>query len=171
MASVVPAKARTEMAGDNEFWRFSLRVYAAPGVAAECLAVQERHDVDVNVLLFCAWLAAERGIAVTSADIGMCKRVVSDWHSRAVKPLRVARQAMKGLTGAEGVRTNVKALELETERIEQQMLFTLACERWAVRGAALPADALRANIDLFLQSHGAPGSQAVPHLLAAAAAT
>ena len=42
---------------DNAFWKFSLAVYAAPGVPEECLAVQERYGVDVNVLLFCAWLA------------------------------------------------------------------------------------------------------------------
>jgi uncharacterized protein (TIGR02444 family) len=156
------------MQGDNEFWRFSLRVYAAPGVADECLALQERYAIDVNVLLFCAWLAAERRIALTVDDIETCKRCVSEWHARAVKPLRAARQTMKGLTGAESVRADVKALELATERIEQDMLFALAGERWPQHGDAQPGEALRGNLDRFLQNHGAVGSQAVPHLLSAA---
>ena len=54
---------------DNAFWKFSLAVYATPGVAGECLAVQESLGVDVNVLLFCAWLAAARKVALTPGDI------------------------------------------------------------------------------------------------------
>jgi uncharacterized protein (TIGR02444 family) len=159
------------MTADNDLWRFSLRVYAAPGVADECLALQERYGIDVNVLLFCTWMAAERRSILSTDDIEYCQRAVTDWHARAVKPLRTARQAMKGLAGAEAVRTQVKALELESERLEQDMLFALAVERWPERGDAETADALRTNIDRYLQSHGAPGSQAVPHLMAAAATT
>jgi uncharacterized protein (TIGR02444 family) len=47
---------------ENDFWRFSLRIYRAPGVADECIAVQERYGIDVNLMLFCAWLAAERNL-------------------------------------------------------------------------------------------------------------
>jgi uncharacterized protein (TIGR02444 family) len=43
----------------NPFWRFSLAVYKAPGVAAECLALQETLGNDVKVLLFCAFLGAQ----------------------------------------------------------------------------------------------------------------
>jgi uncharacterized protein (TIGR02444 family) len=41
---------------DNPFWNFSLAVYAAPDVAAECLALQSALNIDANSLLFCAWL-------------------------------------------------------------------------------------------------------------------
>jgi hypothetical protein len=76
---------------------------------------------------------------------------------------------MKGLAEAEAIRTQVKALELEAERREQEMLFALAEERWPNQGDAKSADALRSNVDRFLHMRGAPGSQAVPHLIAAAA--
>ena len=45
-----------ELQYDNEFWRFSLAIYKPPDVAAECLALQEAVGLDVNLLLFCAWL-------------------------------------------------------------------------------------------------------------------
>jgi uncharacterized protein (TIGR02444 family) len=157
------------MTGDNSLWRFSLRTYAAPGVADDCLALQERYGIDVNVLLFCAWLGAERRIVINMDEIESCERAVANWYARAVKPLRAARQAMKGLAEAEAIRTQVKALELEAERREQEMLFALAEERWPNQGDAKSADALRSNVDRFLHMRGAPGSQAVPHLIAAAA--
>jgi uncharacterized protein (TIGR02444 family) len=157
------------MTGDSSFWRFSLRIYAAAGVADECLVLQEQYGIDVNVLLFCTWLGVERRIAMSADEIESCERGVADWQARTVKPLRAARQAMKGLAAAEGLRTQVKALELEAERLEQEMLFALADEHWPDHGDAAATDALRSNLDRFLHMHGAPGSQAVPHLVAAAA--
>jgi uncharacterized protein (TIGR02444 family) len=41
---------------DNPFWRFSLAVYAAPGVAPEFLALQDMRAIAINLLLFGAWL-------------------------------------------------------------------------------------------------------------------
>jgi uncharacterized protein (TIGR02444 family) len=38
----------------NAFWDFSLKVYAAAGVADECILLQDRFGIDVNLLLFCA---------------------------------------------------------------------------------------------------------------------
>lgn len=53
---------------ENRFWRFSLAVYAAPGVADECLALQERCGIDVNILLFCAWVGGARRILLTPSE-------------------------------------------------------------------------------------------------------
>lgn len=36
---------------DHPFWDFSLEVYPREGVGAACLALQARHEIDVNVLL------------------------------------------------------------------------------------------------------------------------
>jgi uncharacterized protein (TIGR02444 family) len=156
------------MTDESDFWRFSLRVYAAPGVAPECLSLQDRFGIDVNVLLFCAWLGVERGIALTADDLQECERAVSEWHSRCVRPLREARRAMKGLPGVEDIRAEIKKLELEAEKREQQTLYALALQRWPEHGNAAERDALRYNLDLFLTAHGASGVDIVPSLLAAA---
>ena len=113
---------------DNAFWKFSFAVYAAPGVADECLAMQESHGIDVNVLLFCAWLAAARKVALTPRDIAAIGAQVGAWHDSAVKPLRGVRRYMKNVPGGDvaALRTRVKAAELEAEQIEQAMLFAYA---------------------------------------------
>jgi uncharacterized protein (TIGR02444 family) len=156
------------MPADNEFWRFSLRVYAAPGVAEECLALQERAGIDVNVLLFCAWLGAERGVALDASNLHDCERAVSEWHDRVVRHLREARCAMNGLAGGDDIRAQVKKLELEAERLEQESLYAFAAQRWPARGGAEPRQASRDNLDLFLRAHGAIGTGGAAALLAAA---
>lgn len=151
---------------DNAFWQFSLAVYAAAGVADECLAAQESHGVDVNVLLFCAWLAFARKIALTPQDIGAIGVEVDVWHESAVKPLRSVRRYMKNVPGGDvsALRTRVKADELEAEQIEQAMLFSHAEQHWPLSGqGALPA-VLRANLETYLRAQGyrGPGGEALP---------
>jgi uncharacterized protein (TIGR02444 family) len=76
---------------DNDFWRFSLSVYAAPGVADECLALQDTRGVDVNLLLFCAWLGGARRGGMVKAEIEVAGRAVAaDAAHRVVAPFPVA---------------------------------------------------------------------------------
>jgi uncharacterized protein (TIGR02444 family) len=151
---------------DNAFWKFSLAVYAAPGVADECLAVQESHAVDVNVLLFCAWLASARRVALTAADIDAIGALVGEWHKSAVKPLRGVRRYMKNVPGGDvaTLRTRAKAAELEAEQIEQSMLFSYAEQHWPqTEQTALPA-ALGSNLGTYLRAQGyrGPGGEGLP---------
>lgn len=155
----------------NAFWRFSLAVYAADGVAGECLDLQARHDIDVNLLLFVVWLGASRHRIVNPSDIEGARSRIRQWHDETVRPLRSVRVALKSIDepGAQDLRARVKALELEAERIEQGALYALACELWPDAGADDPRLAARANMMMFLQSHGVsePGTTA-PRLIEAA---
>ena len=110
---------------DNDLWRFSLKVYGLEGVASECLELQELHGVNVNVLLFCAWLGTQ-AITLDRNDIEAATRIVTHWDAMVVRPLRIARQEMKADRDMATVRPHVKALELEAEQIEQAMLFAHA---------------------------------------------
>ena len=151
---------------DNAFWKFSLAVYMAPGVGDECLAVQESHGVDVNVLLFCAWLAAARKVALTPEDVEAVVAYVGAWHERAVKPLRGVRRYMKDVPGGDvaALRSRVKAAELEAEQIEQAMLFSYAEAQWPQAGQAVLPAALWTNLEMYLRAQGydGPGGEALP---------
>jgi uncharacterized protein (TIGR02444 family) len=141
---------------DNAFWQFSLAVYAAPGVADECLALQERYGVDVNVLMFSAWIGSERKIQLTPEDIGAIAAVVTPWHESAVKPLRSVRRYMKGLSQSniDNLRARVKGAELAAEQVEQAMLFAYAEERWAGAGNEPSSRAVAHNLETFLSAQG-----------------
>lgn len=143
---------------DNPFWAFSLRLYARPGVAPACLALQTRRGIDVNILLYCVWLGAERGIAIGVEDAARIAGSVADWSTSVVVPLRVIRTAMK--TDALGspkdlsdaLRNDIKRAELDAERIEQQILFT---QIWSdAPGATRSNDLARANVQAYLKYRG-----------------
>ena len=123
-----------ELPLDGPLWRFAARVYGRPGVAQACLALQQRFDADVNLLLFAAWLGAERGTPLPDALARRAQRRVDAWHEDIVRPLRAVRQRMK--TGpapapcgaTEALRDTLKAVEIGSERIELAVLETLAPE-------------------------------------------
>lgn len=111
----------------SEFWDFSLAVYARPGVAPACLALQERHGADINLLLFCCWLGASGQGAIEGERLARAARAVEAWHREVVRGLRAVRTHLKGEPGlAEALRKNVLTLELEAEHAEQLVLAGLA---------------------------------------------
>jgi len=152
----------------NPLWRFSLRTYAVPGVAPACLALQDAHGVDVNLLMFWLWAGAERGVEADGPAIGRADALIGAWRENVVLPLRAARSWMKRQPfmeeeGCARLREEIKRRELEAEQVEQAMLH-----RWAgtLEPARRPAQELaRANLAAFLRHAGAGD---VPEALAAA---
>jgi uncharacterized protein (TIGR02444 family) len=115
----------------SPFWRFSLRFYRQPGVADACIALQDGCGVDVNILLFFLWLAtAKRSVPAATAQ-AVCAQAGA-WHDDVVVPLRTLRRRLKEGSSlvehntAELFRTKIKAVELESERLQQEALFGLA---------------------------------------------
>jgi uncharacterized protein (TIGR02444 family) len=135
------------------FWAFSLAIYAAPGVAEDCLALQDRHGLDVNIALFCCWHGWSGRGRLTAAEIAAAEARVVDWTRDIVVPLRSVRRALKPLAApaAATIRTSVKRLELDAEREEQRLLVDGA--RVAARTAD-PLDAAAANLKSYLAAHG-----------------
>lgn len=161
---------------DNPFWKFSLAVYTQPGVAAECLALQSALNIDVNVLLFCAWLGAEKNIALDDEALAAIEDQVRRWHEIVVRPLRAVRQTMKPMPemaadAVKELRKEIAAAELRAEQIEQDFLFDLAPS--LLNGPAMQADAataVSANVALFVQRNATAGSESPPTPLLIAAA-
>jgi uncharacterized protein (TIGR02444 family) len=135
---------------ENPFWLFSGAVYARLGVAEACLALQERHHLDVNLLLFCAW-AGCNGRRLDGGDLGLLRSAARPWHDQVVTPLRAARRWLKQQTSVpdtlgEAFREEVKTLELQAEMLEQLMLYQ---ELGVAPGEGTPED-VAANLWLYL---------------------
>lgn len=113
---------------DHPFWDFSLDVYARDGVAQACLALQDRHGVDVNVLLFCLWLGRAGHPALDAKTIDDITDQIADWHDEVVRALRRVRRLLKEALGPipetlqKSLRRRVQKVELEAEHIEQLAL-------------------------------------------------
>jgi uncharacterized protein (TIGR02444 family) len=149
---------------DNPFWQFSLRVYAAPGVAPECLQLQERLDLDVNVVLFAAWLGLARGVALRADDLERISAAMAGWSGDVVKALRAVRKDLKPLaadpdSAVAALRKRVADAELFAEQIEQAQLYAMAGTFDATATPGLSA--ARANITAVLAACGT-GDDAFP---------
>jgi uncharacterized protein (TIGR02444 family) len=137
---------------DSPFWRFSLGFYALPDVAPACIRLQDEGGADVNLLLFLLFVAESRSL-VTEDDIIKLDHMIAPWREDAVKLLRQLRRRLKeGIPDmppamSETFRTQIKKLELESERLEQALLereglrlsFAVAPTREAAAAANLEA--------------------------------
>ena len=165
----------------SPFWNFSLAVYGVSAVQDECLDLQDQFGLDVNLVLLCAILGAGHGVALTSDDISSARQEVRHWHEQIVCTLRAARRRLKTIElkdaeaakAAAQLRSQVKAAELESERIEQAMLEQWAAARLAAWPRGNARDAVPANLQALLAAYGIGperliAAHAMKHLIAAA---
>ena len=146
------------MPGKNSLWDFSTTVYGRDGVAPACLRLQDDHGADVNIIMYCTWIAWDHAMTLDAAAVGRIVSEVEPWKERVVEPLRVIRRDLKSAThqGIEGkaqerLRTEIKRVELRSERLQQDMLHAmsrsgLGVEEEDKRGTALE------NILQYLQT-------------------
>jgi uncharacterized protein (TIGR02444 family) len=167
---------------ESALWRFSLAVYRGAGVPEECLDVQERHGVDVNLLMLCAYAGAVEGVVLSASDVADALEATGAWHANVVRTLRQVRRTLKpwGVAGrgdlshvVEALRVKVKGAELEAEQIEQAVMWTWLRSQAGQLRHRESRQALAANVFALLVHCGATGAQAdplqaLPHLCAAA---
>lgn len=111
-----------------------MALYARDGVPEACLHLQNRHDVDVPVVLFAAFVGAVRGQTLTAAGVEAARSRVDAWHHEVVRPLRAVRQRLK--TGpapapddiTARLRSQVQRIEIDAEKIELDELDALITE-------------------------------------------
>lgn len=99
-------------------WDWAGQAYARPGVQSACLALQDDHGQCVSFLLWALWLR-DQGRAPTRQGLARAAGLARPWEDQVLKPLRVARRALKTLgpaAGPAGLYTQAQALELDTER-------------------------------------------------------
>ena len=119
---------------DNPFWEFSIRVYAESGVAEACLALQNRLGADINVVLYCLWVAQKGCGRFTRPQLREFLDRVAAWRVDVIVPLRTLRNRLKEGIGSvpadhsEIVRSTVKRAELDAEHAEQLFLASLMPE-------------------------------------------
>lgn len=160
----------SDAAASSPFWDFSLAFYAQPEVAEACLALQDRHEADVNVVLYLLFLA-RRGRLLDEADVAGVQALAEPWRRTVVEPLRGVRRALKAPVGAfepratAALRTEVKRIELAAERLQQETLERLAAADTLGRPCADRARCARTHLDIYADRIAAEGSGAAARLL------
>jgi uncharacterized protein (TIGR02444 family) len=144
---------------DTPFWRFSLHFYRQAGVAEACIALQDECGVDVNLMLFLLWLAANER-QLSAENVKELDDAVRAWRELTIIPIREVRRKLKDAPTLiedgkqEALRTKIKAIELEAERLQQEALY--ARSRSAPLGSeARAAAAARTNLAAYERVLGA----------------
>ena len=123
----------TDVAKGNPFWEFATWAYSQPGVDKAMLSLQSRMGVDINMVLFCVWLAY-RGS--NGNDLAQHLAGARAWQRDLVEPIRMCRENLKviiegpDLVGrnreaATALRERLKANELDLEALQILGLFGL----------------------------------------------
>ena len=81
-------------ASSPSLWAFACALYAQPGVESACITLQERHQRNVNLVLYCCWLGANSHVLTVPAALQVAS-FIPQWSAKWVVPLRQLRQQMK----------------------------------------------------------------------------
>lgn len=120
----------------ESFWDYSCRLYARPLVSSTCLALQNEHGLDVNLLLFATWHAHTRG-PLDAATLDAARGYSVAYSGAVVRSLRKARTwlkkqaqgmddiSMQEREGMLDLRDQIAALELHAEHFQQDRLEAL----------------------------------------------
>lgn len=110
---------------DHPFWDYALDVYGRDGVSAALIALQDRHTLDVNMLLLSLWVShSGRGI-LTESEMNHALQVSSNWNPEVVCGLRRVRILLREEVAlvprelSDAVRKQILALEIDCEHVEQ----------------------------------------------------
>jgi len=134
-------------AAGEALWRFSLALYARPGVARALIALQDRAGSDVNLVLLGLWLGAARGRRIDAGAMATAAAAIAPLNA-LVGELRALRRRLKEAADPDlaALRRQVAAAELAAERRVQHRLAASA----DLEGKADRLAAAEANLALSL---------------------
>ena len=75
-------------------WDFVLGYYRQPGVSEAAIGLQDTLGLDVNMVLFLMWLAAQKR-SLSVADIKSVGEKSRPWQHSVVVPIRAIRRLLK----------------------------------------------------------------------------
>lgn len=75
----------------NPFWDHSLDIYGRKGVSAALITFQDRHSLDVNLLLLCLWAGNSGRGVLDDAEMEHALTVSANWNPNIVCAVREVR--------------------------------------------------------------------------------
>jgi uncharacterized protein (TIGR02444 family) len=153
----------------NPLWEFSTWAYQRPGVEKACLALQNRLGIDVNIVLFCAWLAYRgTGTGSLAKYLGTALKLSREWRSNLVEPLRTSRENLKQMldtaatAGADqaavgALYERIKQCELDLEQLQTLALYATVedgDDQGVTRSPAEQRDDASNNLTVYFAATG-----------------
>jgi uncharacterized protein (TIGR02444 family) len=104
-------------------WDFVLIYYRQPGFSETAIMLQDSAGIDVNMILFLMWVAAQKR-SLSAAEVKAIGEKSHAWQRNVVVPLRGVRRLLKEnaplveAAAAQDYRKKVQALEIEGEQLQ-----------------------------------------------------
>lgn len=114
----------------HPFWSFSCQLYEQ--AKQPLLALQNRRQVNINVLLFCCWVTASDQGSLNKQDLKKLLSTIYLWHERIVLPLRELRRQLKKnprTTEHGSFISDTINIEITAEQIEQLIMTDLMLKK------------------------------------------
>jgi len=115
----------------EDFWQYSLSVYAKPLVQPALLYLQDEHQADINILLLCCYSAAGGHPALNVDFLLQAQTLTEPWRTTITEPLRALRRCLKqetslmALEEAAEIRAQILEIEVRSERMSLRQLHSL----------------------------------------------
>ena len=141
------------------FKRFALALYGSEAVADACLHLQNRHDLDVNLVLLAAFVGAQRRQRFTTSSLEAARARVDAWHREVVRPLRAVRPRLKtGPAPAPNeitahLRRRLQQVETDAEVIELDQLGALIPVLEPMPASGSATECAVAAIETVIKTH------------------
>ena len=119
----------TKFSLDNPLWNFSNKFYKRDDVRSVCLALQDEFGFDINIVLYCCWMAVSGHPIIKTEELSEIVNTTRPWQNEVISDLRKVRIRMKSNNDikfgdlSKALRDNIKDCELQAERIEQSILY------------------------------------------------
>jgi uncharacterized protein (TIGR02444 family) len=121
----------------NPLWDYATKVYGAHEVESACLALQDRFGLDVNLLLYAAWLAHSDRM-LDAEHLAALAASTRDWRDQVIRPLRTVRRQLHGKMGVADLYDGLKALEIRAEREQLDQMYVFSRSAQALPTAHQP---------------------------------
>lgn len=107
----------------QRLWEYAVERYDRAGASAALINFQDKFHANINVILWCCW-RAEQSTLLSDIEMRHALDIANSWAREISSPLRTARRALGTERYRNHARENgglydkVKAIELESERLE-----------------------------------------------------
>jgi uncharacterized protein (TIGR02444 family) len=121
----------TEASANAPIWDFVLNYYGRKGVSEALIGLQDSYGIDVNMLLFLVWMAAQRR-SLGADDVQRVSEASHAWQRSVVVPIRAVRRLLKESAPlvspdtAAAFRKKVQAVELEGEQLQLNAMASMS---------------------------------------------
>jgi len=109
---------------ENEFWDYGVEAFTGSKVGETCIALQDAHGTDSNVILLCLWRRFKGPEAAWNAVFELAET----WQRDVLRPMRNVRRTVKAMNAPQ-LYADIKKTELKTEREQQDALIACFTEQ------------------------------------------